>query len=315
MITYAQNFEDVLLARVFRGRTDGFYVDVGAGDPIELSVTKWFYDLGWSGINVEPHPNFYQKLAAERRRDVNVNCGAGAEEADAQFFQLSASELSSFDPDVCARAEAAGMSVVSRTVAVLPLTKILDRYCNGRSIDFLKIDVEGWEREVLVGLDLRRYRPTVILVEATLPTTRIETHSRWEDLLVQSDYAPVHFDGLSRFYLPAEQMDLKWHFEIPPNVFDGFKTRQQVASEIEIGRLREEASSLRRILAAFRDEAGRLGEVLTDGRPTTTGPDDPDGIDAIRRANWTLSSRSRLLHHALKGGMRSFRRWLSRRDG
>jgi FkbM family methyltransferase len=343
MITYAQNFEDVMLGRVFRDRTDGFYVDVGAADPVDLSVTKWFYDLGWSGINIEPNPTFYQKLVAERPRDVNLNCGAGSTEEDAQYFQLPANELSSFDPDVRARAEAAGMSVVAQTVAVLPLTKILDRYGNGRSIDFLKIDVEGWEREVLTGLDLRRYRPTVIIVEATVPTTRIETHSKWEDLLAQSDYAPVHFDGLSRFYLPAERMDLKVHFELPPNIFDGLKTWQQAASEIELGRLREEASSLRqdldrtcrvlgmfrdeasslrqdldrtcRVLGMFRDEAGRLSEVLADGRPAIADPEGSDGIDAIRRASCMLSSCSRLLRHALTTSMWSLRRRLSRRDG
>ncbi len=152
----------------------GFYVDVGAGDPVELSVTKWFYDLGWSGINIEPNPTFYQRLVAERVRDVNLNCGAGALEGDAPYFQMSVNELSSFDSDSCVRARAEGMTVMPRTVAVLPLTSILDDHCGNRPIDFLKIDVEGWEREVLAGLDLRRYRPTVIVVEATIAETRIE---------------------------------------------------------------------------------------------------------------------------------------------
>jgi hypothetical protein len=115
MISYAQNFEDVLLGRVFHNRTDGFYVDVGAGDPVELSVTKWFYDLGWSGINIEPNPTFHRKLVAERLRDVNLNCGAGAIEKDAQYFRLPRNELSSFDLDVRARAEASGIPVVPQT--------------------------------------------------------------------------------------------------------------------------------------------------------------------------------------------------------
>jgi FkbM family methyltransferase len=342
MITYAQNFEDVMLARIFRGRTDGFYVDVGAGDPVELSVTKWFYELGWSGINIEPSPTFYPKLVAERIRDVNLNCGAGAIEGSAQYFQLSANELSSFDPDVRARAEAAGMQVVPRTVDVLPLTTILDRHSDRRAIDFLKIDVEGWEYEVLSGLDLQRYRPTVIIVEATLPTTRIESHSKWEDLLTRADYAVAHFDGMSRFYLPGERMDLKVNFQLPPNIFDDFKTWQQAASELELSQLREEASHLREeasqlrhdldqargVVAVFRDEAGRLSKVLTDGRPEIADPDTPgkrasgadsmtdhDSLDAIRRANWTLSSPGRLSTHALRVSMRSLCRRLPRRDG
>jgi len=52
MISYAQNFEDVMLNRVFRDRVDGFYVDFGAADPVNLSVTKWFYDLGWTRGNI-----------------------------------------------------------------------------------------------------------------------------------------------------------------------------------------------------------------------------------------------------------------------
>jgi FkbM family methyltransferase len=320
VITYAQNFEDVMLARIFRGRADGFYVDVGAGDPVELSVTKWFYDLGWSGINIEPNPTFYPRLVVERTRDVNLNCGAGALEGSAQYFQLSANELSSFDPEVRARAESTGMPVAPRTVAVQPLTNILDRYSNRRPIDFLKIDVEGWEREVLAGLDLRRYRPTVIVVEATLPTTRIESHSKWEDLLTRSDYAAVHFDGVSRFYLPSEHMDLKVHFQLPPNIFDEFKTWGQAASEIEIGRLRGDLDRTGDVLAVFRAEAGRLNEVLTDVPPAVANADDPNssstgagsmtdqvGIDAIRRANWTLSSPRRLLVHAWKACVRSIR--------
>src|SRR2546423_10649850 len=66
VITYAQNFEDVILARVFSGCTDGFYVDVGAGDPLNLSVTKWFYDLGWDGINIEPNRALFKRLVEAR---------------------------------------------------------------------------------------------------------------------------------------------------------------------------------------------------------------------------------------------------------
>ena len=122
---------------------------MGAGDPVELSVTKWFYDLGWSGINIEPNPIFHQKLVAERARDINLDCGAGAFDGEAQYFQLPANELSSFDSDVRACAEAAGTPVVLRTAAVLPLTTILDRHGNVPGLcDFLKIDVEGQECEV-----------------------------------------------------------------------------------------------------------------------------------------------------------------------
>jgi FkbM family methyltransferase len=143
MITYAQNFEDVLLSRAFGGQMDGFYVDVGAGDPTHVSVTKWFYDLGWSGINIEPHPELFERLTAERRRDINLNCGAGATTGEFPFFEAAISELSSFDPVVAKRAGSLKITGKSRSIPVFTLTDILDRHAGKRDINFLKIDVEG----------------------------------------------------------------------------------------------------------------------------------------------------------------------------
>src|SRR5947207_7902459 len=183
VISYAQNFEDVMLARVFAGRTDGFYVDVGAGDPSYLSVTKWFYDLGWSGINIEPNRALFSKLAAARPRDINLDCAAGAASGTAEFFETEAGEFSTLSPQSRDANKAEGLAQLSRAVTVAPLSTILQQHAVGRRIDFLKIDVEGWEHEVLCGLDLEKYRPTVILLEATLPRQRIESSSEWEYLL------------------------------------------------------------------------------------------------------------------------------------
>jgi FkbM family methyltransferase len=223
LISYAQNFEDVMLARVFKDRTNGFYVDVGAADPINLSVTKWFYDLGWSGLNIEPNSTLFARLTEARPRDINLNCGAGAAHSEALFFEQEVDELSSFDPDVQRDAQHEGRHGSARTVSVAPLTDLLNTHCPGRSIDFLKIDVEGWEMEVLKGLDLRLYRPTVILVEATAPRSQDQTHLAWEPIILGGDYSFVYFDGLNRFYVANEKADLKRHFAVPPNVFDEFE--------------------------------------------------------------------------------------------
>ena len=125
MISYAQNFEDVMLARVFAGRNTGFYVDVGAADPVNLSVTKWFYDLGWSGLNIEPNKQLFERLAADRPRDINLACGVGAVATDAQFFEPDVGELSSFDSRVQNNAQSSGTPGSMRTVAVVPLTDLL----------------------------------------------------------------------------------------------------------------------------------------------------------------------------------------------
>src|SRR3984885_2072501 len=114
-----------MLARVFAGRNTGFYVDVGAADPVNLSVTKWFYDLGWSGLNIEPNNGLFDRLAADRPRDINLNCGVGAIASEAQFFESDVAELSSFDSRVRDNAQSSGVPGSTRTVAVVPLTDLL----------------------------------------------------------------------------------------------------------------------------------------------------------------------------------------------
>jgi FkbM family methyltransferase len=259
LISYAQNFEDVMLARVFAGRESGFYVDVGAADPVNLSVTKWFYDLGWSGLNIEPNKQLFDRLAADRPRDINLDCGVGAIASEAQFLELDVGELSSFDDRVKHNADSSGASGTTRTVSVVPLTNLLAQHCEGRVIDFLKIDVEGWELEVLKGLDLRRFRPIVILAEATVPQTRVESHAEWEPLLLAADYAFVYFDGVNRFYLANEYADLKKHFASPPNAFDEFETYPLVRAKADAAARLEAMHKLESsLIESERDRADRL---------------------------------------------------------
>src|SRR6476659_9728686 len=103
MISYAQNGEDVVLARAFGSRDIGFYVDVGASHPVADSVTKHFYDRGWRGINVEPVSASFQELLSERPQDRNLNIAIGFRQAARTFYQVPANPgLSSFSRDLLA---------------------------------------------------------------------------------------------------------------------------------------------------------------------------------------------------------------------
>lgn len=225
MISYAQNFEDVMLNRVFGTHRNGFYIDVGAADPVNLSVTKWFYDHGWSGINIEPVPEFYEKLARERPRDITLCCGAGATTREARFYEYPVKEWSTF------KKEAAVEAVREVMVPLRTLSEIIEEIAPKREIDFLKIDVEGWEEDVLRGLDLRKYRPTVILTEAVNRDDRKYEAEPIDKILHAADYLSVYFDGLNNFYLKEERAEIVQKFSSPPNVFDDFKFSREVELE------------------------------------------------------------------------------------
>jgi FkbM family methyltransferase len=231
MISYAQNFEDVILRRVFRDRTDGFYIDVGAMDPVAESVTKYFYDLGWSGINIEPNDYFYSKLLEQRPRDINLNFAIDDHEGEKEFFVFKEIGNSTFDEASRDRYVERGFEAKPKRVKVTTLAAICRDYVR-RQIDFLKIDCEGWERFVLKGADWDRFRPIVLVIEATEPGTDIPAWYEWEPCLTEhARYDMVYFDGLNRFYLPREYADLRSFFEVPPNIFDEFQIHATIAAE------------------------------------------------------------------------------------
>ena len=230
MISYAQNREDVLLARLFPGQTDGFYLDVGANHPVEHSVTKHFSEIGWRGINVEPHPIQFGRLVEDRPRDVNLNLGVSDREGTLTFHQAEASGWSTFSTAQAANLRAQGIGYEERPVAVTTLAEICERHVEpGRAIEFLKIDAESHERAVLEGADFDRWRPRAVVVEAT-------GHQEWEPILRASDYRFALFDGINRFYLREEDRDLLPRLEAPANATDDFVPHEH---RLEILRLHD----------------------------------------------------------------------------
>lgn len=231
-ISYAQNFEDVMLWRALKHVDKGFYIDVGANDPEIDSVTKAFYDRGWRGINIEPIEQWFLRLEAQRPRDINLQIAAGAQQGKLVIYELPDTGLSTVERATAERHEAErGYSKIERSVPVETLTSICQRF-HLAPIHFLKIDVEGAEKDVLQGIDFSTIRPWIIVVESTLPNTQTEDYVRWEPIVCSANYEYVYFDGLNRYYVAREHCELKDSFTSPPNVFDAFVSRQQLDSEL-----------------------------------------------------------------------------------
>jgi len=220
-VSYAQNFEDVMLWRALRGVDRGFYIDVGANDPTLYSVTKAFYLRGWRGINLEPTASFFERLVAERPEDTNLRLAAGAGPGMLTLYDVVDTGLSTTDAEVAERHRNAGFAVTASGVEVRTLDDICAQFAPA-DIHFVKVDVEGTEKDVLAGLDLQRWRPWILVIEATVPGTQVENHEQWEDLVLGRDYRFAYADGLNRFYVAQEREALLAAFRYPPNVFDGF---------------------------------------------------------------------------------------------
>jgi FkbM family methyltransferase len=223
LVSSAQNQEDVMLWRSLRHVRDGFYIDVGAADPVSLSVTRVFYEQGWRGINLEPNAAYFATLHLARPRDINLPLGAGRESGQKTFYNVGDSGLSTFDPSVAARHKTGGWSVSEQVVETATLAEVCREHRPQGPIHFLKIDVEGTEHDVLAGADFAAFRPWIVLVEATAPLSQQESFADWEPLLLRNAYSFVWYDGLNRFYVSNEmKSQLEEHFRVQPNVFDDF---------------------------------------------------------------------------------------------
>jgi FkbM family methyltransferase len=219
--SYAQNCEDVVLWRALRHVHEGTYVDVGAADPDDDSVTRAFYERGWSGLNVEPAHEHVERLLAARGRDVVVQACAGEHDGMVVLHHVVGTGLSSVVDDAVGRIEPGSRKIVDEDVPMRRLDEMLSAEgFGGRDIHFLKVDVEGFERQVLLGIDLKVWRPWVVVVEATLPNSTEQVHHEWEPLLIDAGYTFCLFDGLNRFYASPEHPDLIPSLSYPTCFFD-----------------------------------------------------------------------------------------------
>jgi hypothetical protein len=225
--SFAQNFEDVILGRVFP-YSQGLYIDAGAQHPKKDSVTYAFYRRGWTGINIEPSLKYFGLLQKHRPKDINLCVAASNQNGYADFHDIENPSLSTLDVGFADRAVSRGFKKNKRTVTCKRLDDIIADN-KVRHIDFLKIDVEGFERQVLEGFSFG-VRPTVILIEATEPCSPKPNYHLWEELVTNQNYTMVYDDGLNRFYLDNNHSHLRECFHLPPNVFDGYRRRVTVAA-------------------------------------------------------------------------------------
>ena len=200
IISYSQNREDIILASLFKDIENGFYVDIGAAHPDHLSVTKYFYLKGWGGINVEPSKRLYELLLHNRPRDTTYRVAVSNSSAKtAEFREYLGDGLSTLSDEMKnSYNDQNSISInyyVDYNVPVMSLSDILNKSLS-KIIHFMKVDVEGFEFEVLESNDWESFRPRVICIESN----HKELSKNWPKLLIDNDYILFYHDGLNDYY-------------------------------------------------------------------------------------------------------------------
>ena len=167
--SWSQEGEDQILRRIFEKQTAGFYVDVGAHHPKRFSNTYLFYKRGWSGINIDAMPGSMKIFDSLRPRDINLEMGIGSNVGVVDYYVFNEPALNGFSKELSEQRHEADTAYQVREVIkvdVQPLSQVLDAHLNsGQQIDFMSVDVEGLDFDVLISNDWSRYRPKFVLAE------------------------------------------------------------------------------------------------------------------------------------------------------
>lgn len=213
-IYYGQNREDIILESFFVGQKKGFYVDVGGYDPEIDSVTKRFYDMGWSGINIEPQPERHALFVKKRPRDINLNIGISNKNTTLTLRSYANQGLSTFSEDIKSEYKGQREPEVAQykdvKIPVETLEAVFKRH-KVKEINFMKIDVEGLEYEVIEGNDWAKYRPQVLCIEAN------HIIKDWRPLLQKNHYNLFFNDGLNEYYID-KTIEKKLNFQYVDHV-------------------------------------------------------------------------------------------------
>jgi FkbM family methyltransferase len=247
--SFAHNDEDVVLWRALAGAgvDKGRYIDVGASRPTDVSVSRAFYDRGWRGIVIEPAPGCAASLRQQRPNDIVIEAVVTADGGQSiPQYERHDPGRSALGGEVGTTHRNAGTVVRAVEMPTRTLDDILAQAgWTGMEIHFLSIDADasadGSAADILRGLDLRRWRPWVLVIGSGTPNGDGRTQPDWEKTVGAAGYALRLFDGLSRFYVAPERADdLGGDTWAPANVGDNFTT----ANERRLARELSEAKTL-----------------------------------------------------------------------
>jgi FkbM family methyltransferase len=191
--SYSQHREDIYIQAYFQHQV-GTYIEIGANHPIKLSPTYLLYRAGWKGLTVEPIPHLYRMHQSIRKHDQHLNAAAGESSSKLKFFEIIPDVFSTFDQDQADRLVASGAILAAvYEMDVLTLSDIYQKYFAGQSVDFISIDTEMYDLQVLMGNDWSVFRPRLIMCEDSL-------EAKITDFLTNVHYKMIQRIGYNIFF-------------------------------------------------------------------------------------------------------------------
>lgn len=206
--SYSQKGEDLAIYKYLKNKTKGFYVDIGASHPERFSNTKYFYNKGWKGINVEPDPIRIELFKRNRKRDINLNFGISNKKGFASFYKFDPQSFSTLSKQEAQTLVKVGYKLQEKIkIKTFRLADILKKYAK-KEIDFMTVDTEGLDLLVLKSNDWNKFRPKVVCVETidfidALTDTKSTSKRKLniDRYLLKQGYEEYLSNGLNTLYI------------------------------------------------------------------------------------------------------------------
>lgn len=204
IISYSFEGEDIVLNNIFEGQKKGFYVDIGANHPSKFSNTYLFYKKGWRGINIDATPGSMKLFNIFRKRDINLEVPVSNNKEPLKYYIFDEPGINSFSEQISIEREKITNYKIIKTIELKPcsIKTIMDMHLpKNTAIDFMSVDVEGFDFNVLQSNDWNKYKPRVIVVEQMLGSCKSIKESEIYNFLKNLQYALVNKTGNSCFYI------------------------------------------------------------------------------------------------------------------
>mgnify|MGYP002837319667 CR=1 FL=1 len=196
---FSQFGEDAALLWLMSGKPSGFYVDVGAYHPVKFSNTYLFYlTEGWRGINIDANPQSIRLFDEERPRDINVCAGISDKEEVLKYYQFEEGAINSLSEEKAQELIANGMQPISmEEVHTKTLKQLFEEHLpQGQGIDFMSVDCEGLDLQVLQSNDWDLFRPGILLAEEHTDKTKTAIEAYCHEI----GYRMINWVGPTKFF-------------------------------------------------------------------------------------------------------------------